>query len=177
MKNTRPTSKLFVAIILTFTAVLSKAESVIDNPSRRVINLPIGIENGEPVLRWPSRPSTKPRLVAACRLPDLNVEVRKQFGQKRAVIQQTKDGVTSERVIPYVMVQKLTKDMLGQYAAAVVVAQQLGITEVDYVKIFLVDPQIDLKESKALVFFYDTDDDIIERTLVSGNMWERCEEE
>lgn len=162
-----------------FPLSTSLAESVIDNPSKRVINLPV---DRTPDGQWKLTPPSlirrsPPRIVASCKLEGYQAQVIKENGQKKSVIKQLLNGEESTRVIPFVVTQKLTKDMLGQYAAAVVVAQELGLTEVDYVKIMLVDPRQDIKSSKALVFFYDSDDDIIERTLISGDQWERCLEE
>lgn len=171
--------KLFSAGTLLLAPSMSFSESVIDNPSRRVINLPIGVDDkGKPTLKFPSGPpKNPPRLIAACNIEDLKIQVVKENGQRRAQIHQIKEGQESVKVVPFVVTQKLTKDMLAQYSAAIVIAQALGLTEVDYIKIMLVDPQLQFQDAKVLVFFYDTDDDVIERTLVTGNQWMRCLEE
>lgn len=170
-------------ILAFLTTQLCLAESVIDNPSKRVINLPVDVKDGNVKVTLPSGPSVKPpRLIAACKVNDLQIRVTKEPGilqqsQVRATIKQSKDGVITEKVVPYVLSKKLTKDMLGQYAAAVEIAQALGITEVEYIKVWLADPQLQIQDSKTLVFFYDSDDDVLDRTLIYGNQWLRCNED
>ncbi len=171
--------KISIASTLILTSSFGLGQSVIENPSERVINLPIRVdENGQWKLKLPTGPSKRPpRVIASCQLENLSIQVIKENKQRKSEIREIKNGQESTRVIPFVVVQKVTKDMLGQYAAAVVIAQELGITEVDYIKIMLVDPQLKLEDTKALAFFYDSDDDVIERTLITGNQWVRCLEE
>ena len=176
MKNLVVASLLFSVLVSPHLSIAN--ESVIERPSQGVINLPLPDENGKIPISLPGKgPNKGPRIIASCRLDNYSAQVIKENGQLRAVIRQTKNGVTSEKVIPYVLNKKLTKDMLGQYAAAVEVAQQLGITQVDYIKVYLVEPNIQFKKNRAMVFFYDVDDDIIDRTLIGTNQWVRCADE
>jgi hypothetical protein len=177
---------LFLGIftILSFEVIISKvqaADSVIDHPSSRVLNTPIKLEtdeNGKIIIK-PNNPKPRPpKVVALCEIDSiLQIEVIKNIKRLSSRIRQVRDGQVTEKTFPYVFTQKLTKDMLGQYAAAVVIAQELGITELDYIKLFLVDPQRNTEDNKVLIFFYDRDDDIIDRTLLIGNQWIRCTNE
>lgn len=165
-----------IILITLFNYLPSFADSVTENPSKGVINLPIYKENGKVKISLPKGPpSKKPRTVARCHISNLDVEVIKTNRQFKAEMYENKEGVVSHRTSPYVYSKTLRKEMLGQYQAAVEVAQQLGITEVDYIKIWVVE--LDQNESKVLIFFYDPDDEIIDRTILVGRNWERCDPE
>ncbi len=176
IKKNNALTKIYLSafLLLTSYSLSSRAESVIENPSKRIIRSPINLNpDGRLEIKPPGEPA--PRLIAQCVLPDYNVRVLKSNGQRQAVIRQTRNGEIVERKIPFVLMQKLSKEMLGQYAAAVVIAQTLGFTDLDYVKIFVVDPQWPAQNSRALIFFYDEDDEVIDQTLVEQNSWVRCE--
>lgn len=147
-------------------------------PNDQEINLPVKIgEGGKIDFQFGPAPSRRPRhLIASCKIGTYEAKVFKDSDRRTAEILQTKDGQVSKKSVPYVFTQKITKDMLGQYSAAIEIAQQLGITQVDYAKIYLVDPQLEVTKSKALIFFYDTDDEVIDRTILSQEKWTRCQE-
>lgn len=168
--------KTIIFLVLSFLNVNTQAEPVMDHPSKGVINLPINWEDGHLKISMPKGPpSKKVRAVAKCKIPNFNVEVIKSGKKLRANIRENKDGFESQRVFKYVYGKTLRKEMLGQYQVAVDVAQQLGITQVDYIKIWLVD--FEQKDAKVLIFFYDSDDDLIDRTILIGKEWERCAED
>lgn len=173
--------KSLLVSCLSLIAFNGHAEVRLERPNRGELNLPFDIDSaGKIKLILPSitnpLPDSAPRKLAECKIDDYSVRVVKEHGLKKAYIEKMKDGQPSKKVIPYVFVQKLNKEMLGQYAAAVDVAQQLGITQIDYIKIFLVEPNIQIQKSKALVFFYDADDEIIDRTIIGERFWIRCQD-
>jgi hypothetical protein len=100
--------------------------------------------------------------------------VLKDGKQRRSTIREVVDGQERVRSFPYVYTRKFNKEMLGQYAVALDVAQELGITELDSIRIYVADPRVNLRKSKVLVFFYDSDDEVIERTLIGEKQWVRC---
>lgn len=179
MKNKKSGSHLILVMTLLLTPVLGLGQSVISEPNDRIINPPVTVDkDGHLRLTNPMAPKVRPpRIISSCALENLNIKVIKQNGKRRGLIQQITNDKETIREIPNVVTIKLTKDMLGQYAAAVTIAQELGLTEVDYVKIYLVDPQPDFKNSKALLSFFDNDDDLIEKTIVIGDQWLKCQDE
>lgn len=165
--------KIFLLINFSFYAFVSQADSVITHPSSGVINLPIVWEGGHLKISLPKGPPSKrPRIVARCGLADFQIDVLKINKKLSAIIKESKDGVEIDRELKYVYTETVRKELLGQYQVAIIIAQQLGLTEVDYIKIwFLADKEA---ETKFLIFFYDSDDEIIDRTILVGKRWERC---
>ena len=152
-----------------------EADSVVEHPNKGVTNLPISWENGFFKFKLPrGAPSKIPRTVARCSLTNLDLEMVKTNKKLISKITETRNGIEVQREFKYVVSQTLRKEMLVQYQVAVEIAQQLGITEVDYIRIWIVD--IQPKENKILIFFYDSDDEIIDRTILVGREWERCAE-
>lgn len=178
MKKSNKISFILTLIIL-LTPLIGLSQSVIGEPNDRLLNPPITADkDGQIHLKNPMAPKVRPpKIISSCLLENLAIRVIKQNGKRRGQIQQNSNGQITVREVPNVITLKLTKDMLGQYAAAVTIAQELGLTELDYVKIYLVDPQPDFKNSKALVSFFDNDDDLIEKTIVIGDQWLKCQDE
>jgi hypothetical protein len=152
---------------------------VLERPSKGVINLPISFdENGHIDFDFFKKlPQKGPSLIADCKIENYRAKVFKQDRIKSALITQVKNGQSKEKKVPFVYSKTLTKDMLGQYSAAVDIAQALGITQVEYIKLYLVDPNIQLEKNRTFVFFYDEDNEIIDKTILVGKQWFRCEQE
>lgn len=164
-------------LLLNLTGSSSEAQSVIERPNERVFNPPLKRDaQGRWGLKNPLKKTPRPpRIIAECEQEEIQYLIIKENGEKHALIVETLNGETTrvtklENVANY----KLSKEMLGQYAAALVLAQRLGLTEVDYVKIFTLKKPLSFEGAKELIFFYDSDDELIEKTFFDGKKWLRC---
>lgn len=171
--------KLLILPLMFFSSSWSWADdSVLKDPSPRVINPPLRLRKDRSLEIHPpwKKAPRPPQRIAECLTDHYWIQVEKDHTGRRARIEDLSEEPASPRTVSSVKVQKLTKDMLGQYSAAVVIAQQLGLTEVESIKFIYVDPQPSPSESKVLVYFLDDDDEPIDRTLIFSNRWVRCKE-
>lgn len=133
----------------------------------------------------PSMPKTaplKPKTLSACEglvyeheevSTEYDLFVLKLQGQRYGrIAEKSPSGQQSERIIPYVYTRTFTKDMLGQYSVAVDFAHALGITQVDSLRVYVLDP--DPRLPKAIFHIYDEDGELLDRIGQLGDHWLRC---
>lgn len=130
---------------------------------------------------FPGKPvSREPRTLSQCSVvlkddtgsTELSMRVIKQNGLRSGWLQEKRDGASREYSMIYVHSQHFRKEMLGQYAAAVDVAHFLGITQLDSIRVYFVDP--DPRLPRTIIEFLDEDGEILDRFGSSGDRWKRC---
>ncbi|MGZ3770443.1 MAG: hypothetical protein ACXVCP_17270 [Bdellovibrio sp.] len=179
-KNSPQFVKIFFLILIFngifLNGVSSVAQIITFDPNQKELNLPFKYNNGRFYLHLdalnPKKPVTTVQEIAKCEIKNVQVMVYKGLAQKYGKIITTINGMPITTYYPFVLTKTVTKEALGQYSTAVDVMQFLGITQVDSLKIYAVDPNP--ANIATLIFFYDADGDLIDRTIFLKNQWQRC---
>ncbi len=101
---------------------------------------------------------------------NVKAKIFKRGKQKYAKVKFKQDEM--EKLFPFVFTKTITKEILGQYSMAIDVAHVLGITQVDFLKIYVLD--INLEDPLYFINFYDEDGELLDRTIFFKNQWNRC---
>jgi hypothetical protein len=159
------------------------AQSIIFDPNEKELNLPFKYNNGKFEVNFSFSNLDNfehIRLIAQCEVSlnvkgeqkDTAISVFKSSNSKFAKVLTTINGVKKLEKYPFVVSETISKTSLGSYGTVLEAHQLLGITQVDSLKIFIIDP--DVRKIKNLIFVYDQDGEIIDRTVFVDNHWVRC---
>jgi hypothetical protein len=174
---------MMVALSVWIGSTPSLAQSIIFDPNEKELNLPFKYNNGKFDVQFSFSNLNNfehIRLIAQCEVSlnvkgeqkDTAISVFKNLNNKYAKVITTINGVKKIEKYPFVASETISKASLGPYGTVLEALQVLGITQVDSLKIFVIDP--DVRKIKNLIFVYDQDGEIIDRTVFIDNHWVRC---
>ncbi len=175
--------KTMLALSIWIASAPSLAQSIIFDPNEKELNLPFKYNNGKFEVNFSFSNLNNfehIRLIAQCEVSlnvrgepkDTAISVFKNSNNKYAKVLTTTNGVKKLEKYHFVVSETISKTSLGSYGTVLEALQFLGITQVDSLKIFIVDP--DVRKIKNLIFVYDQDGEIIDRTVFIENHWVRC---